>query len=115
MKKSVVYQNVLDIVREVARGRPVTLGTDFSRIRIGPWQRQRFFGPLRDGFTHSGVNITGGGLTRESFTHFQTLREVQAAVWNSIRRGSTPRKAGRPPEGLMFLPSLDPIPEAAVP
>jgi hypothetical protein len=87
MKQTEVRQLVLDVVRKVARGRPVASGTEFSRIGIGPWQRQRFFGPLRDAFHRRGLDITGGGVTRESFTHYRTLREVQAAIWNNLRAG----------------------------
>src|SRR5687768_3795845 len=94
MKRSEVHQLVLDVVRQVARGRPVASGTEFSRIGIGAWQRQRFFGPLRNAFNRRGLDITGGGVTRESFTHYQTLRQLQAAVWNNLR-------AGRPPAGSL--------------
>ena len=90
MKQKDVHQLVLDVVRAVARGRPVASDTDFSEIGIGPWQRQRFFGPLRDAFSHHGVDITGGGVAPESFTHYQTVREVQAAVWKNVRDGSAP-------------------------
>ena len=85
MKRSEVHRLVLDVVRQVARGRPVGPGTEFARIGIGAWQRQRFFGPLRDAFHRRGLDITGGGVTRESFTNYQTLRQVQAAVWNGLR------------------------------
>jgi hypothetical protein len=89
MKQTEVHQLVLEVVRGVARGRPVTRDTEFSQIGIGPWQRQRFFGPLRDAFNHHGVDITGGGVTSETFTHYQTMREVQAAVWTNVRGGQT--------------------------
>ena len=89
MKQTDVHQLVLDIVREVARGRPVASGTDFSQIGIGPWQRQRFFGPLRDAFNRHGLDIAGSGVTRGSFTRYQTLREVQVAIWTNVRRGPT--------------------------
>ena len=95
MKQSDVRQLVLDVVREVAPGRPIASGTEFSRVGVGPWQRQRFFGPLRDAFGRHGFDITGDALTRESFTHFQTLREVQAAVWKSVRRGPALRVSHR--------------------
>ena len=90
MKQADVYQLVLDVVREVARGRHLSSGTEFSRIGIGPWQRQRFFGPLRDAFNRHGLDVTGRGITRESFRHYQTVREVQVAIWNNIGRGPTP-------------------------
>ena len=97
MKQADVHRLVLDVVREVARGRPVASGTKFSRIGIGPWQRQRFFGPIRDAFNRHGLDITGNDLTREGFTHYQTLREVQAAVWNSVRPAQvSARVAARP-------------------
>ena len=70
MKRTDVYQLVLDVIRDVARGRPVVSGTDFSRIGIGPWQRQRFFGPLHAAFKRYDLDITRAGVTRESFTHF---------------------------------------------
>ena len=50
MKHSDARQLVLDVVREVAQGRPIDSGTEFSRVGVGPWQRQRLFGPLRDAF-----------------------------------------------------------------
>ena len=87
MKQAEVRQLVLDVVRRVARGRPVAAGTDFSILGIGVWQRQRFFGPLRDAFRRLGLDITGGGVTRESFKHYRTMREVQAAIWNALRAG----------------------------
>jgi hypothetical protein len=87
MKQAEFRQLVLDVVRKVARGRPVAAGTEFSRIGIGAWQRQRFFGPLRDAFQRLGLDIAGGGVTRESFTHYRTVREVQAAIWNALRAG----------------------------
>jgi hypothetical protein len=89
MKQAEVRQLVLDVVRRVARGRPVASGTDFSLLGIGAWQRQRFFGPLRDAFQRRGLDITGGGVTRESFTRYRTMREVQAAIWNVLRAGRT--------------------------
>ena len=85
MQQADVHQLVLDVVREVARGRHVGPGTEFSRIGIGPWQRQRFFGPLRDAFNRHSLDITGSGLTRGAFAHYHTLREVQAAIWKSVR------------------------------
>jgi hypothetical protein len=84
MKQADVHQLVLDVVREVARGRHVAPGTEFSRIGIGPWQRQRFFGPLRDAFNRHSLDVTGRGVTRESFKHYHTVREVQAAIWKSV-------------------------------
>jgi hypothetical protein len=90
MKRAEVHQLVLDVVRRVARGRPVAAGTDFSQLGIGAWQRQRFFGPLRDAFHRLGLDITGGGVTRESFMHYRTMREVQAAIWNTLRPGQPP-------------------------
>jgi hypothetical protein len=93
MKQTDVRQLVLDIVREVAHGRPVAPRTEFSQIGIGPWQRQRFFGPLRDGFNRHGLDITGGAVTREAFTRFQTLGDVQAAIWNNVRRAPELRAA----------------------
>jgi hypothetical protein len=85
MKQTDVRRLVLDIVREVAPGRPIASGTEFSHVGVGPWQRQRFFGPLRDAFSRHGFDITGGAVTREAFTHFQTLGEVQAAIWKNVR------------------------------
>jgi hypothetical protein len=85
MTQKYVYRLVLEVVRGVARGRPVDSDTDFSDIGIGPWQRQRFFGPLRDAFNRDGVDITGVGVTRECFTHYRTLRDVQVAIWRNIR------------------------------
>ena len=85
MKQRTVYQLVLYVVRQVARGRPVASRTEFSHIGIGPWQRQRFFGPLRDAFNRHGLDIRGGGVTQGSFTHFETLRQVQAAIWQNVR------------------------------
>ena len=85
MKQADVHQLVLDVVREVARGRHLASGTEFSRIGIGPWQRQRFFGPLRDAFNRHGLDIEGGGVTRGSFTRFETLRQVQAAIWQNVK------------------------------
>jgi hypothetical protein len=87
MKQAESRQLVLDVVRKVARGRPVASGTEFSRIGIGPWQRQRFFGPLRNAFRRRGIDIMGCGVTRESFTHYRTVREVQAAIWSNLRAG----------------------------
>ena len=85
MKQRAVHQLVLDVIREVAQGRPVASDTQFSHIGIGRWQRQRFFGPLRDAFNRHGVNIRGGGVTQGSFTHFETLRQVQAAIWQNVK------------------------------
>jgi hypothetical protein len=85
MKRTDANQLVLDVVRRVARGRPVAAGTRFTRIGIGAWQRQRFFGPLRDAFNRHGLDITGNDVTRQGFAHYETLREVQAAVWNNVR------------------------------
>jgi hypothetical protein len=90
MKQTEVRQLVLDVVRRVARGRSVAAGTDFSILGIGAWQRQQFFGPLRDAFRRLGLDITGGGVTRESFRHYRTMREVQAAIWNTLRAGQSP-------------------------
>jgi len=87
MRQTDVRRLVLDVVRRFAPGRPIASGTEFSHIGVGPWQRQRFFGPLRDAFGRHGFDITDDALNREAFTHFQTLREVQAAVWNNVRRG----------------------------
>jgi hypothetical protein len=89
MKQADVRQLVLDVVREVAPGRPIAFGTNFSSVGVGPWQRQRFFRPLRNAFSRHGLDITGDALTREAFTHFQTLGDVQAAIWNNIRPGPT--------------------------
>ena len=85
MRQSTVYRLVLDVIRQVARGRPVASRTLFSHIGIGPWQRQRFFGPLRDAFNRHGLDITSSGLTQRAFAHYHTLREVQAAIWKSVR------------------------------
>ena len=85
MTQKHVYRLVLDVVRDVARGRPVDSDTDFSAIGIGPWQRQRFFGPLRDAFNRDGVDITRVGLTPECFTDYRTLRDVQVAIWKNVR------------------------------
>jgi hypothetical protein len=105
MKQSAVYQLVLDVIREVAQGRPVASRTQFSQIGIGPWQRQRFCGPLRVAFNRHGLDINGGGVTPGSFTHFNSLRQVQAAIWQiintpvpavvPIRQALTPRRALR--------------------
>jgi hypothetical protein len=86
MKQTEVHRLVLDVVREVAPGRAITAGTQFSHIGIGAWQRQRFFGPLRDGFNRHGFDITGDAVTREGFTHYETMREVQAAIWKNLKR-----------------------------
>ena len=91
MRQSAVYELVLDVIRKVAQGRPVASRTQFSRIGIGPWQRQRFFGPLRDAFNRHGLDISGGGLAHGSFTRFATLRQVQAAIWQIVK--STPVSA----------------------
>src|SRR5688572_27605388 len=85
MKQSAAYRLVLDVIREVAQGRPVASGTQFSDIGIGPWQRQRFFGPLRDAFNRHGLDISGGGIKQGSFTAFDSLRQVQAAIWQIIK------------------------------
>ena len=86
MNRAGVHDLVRDVVREVALGRYLAAGTEFSRIGIGPWQRQRFFGPLRDAFNRRGLDVTGRGLERESFMHYHTLGEVQAAIWESVRQ-----------------------------
>jgi hypothetical protein len=85
MKEKAVHELVLHVVREVARGRHVDSGTKFSNIGIGPWQRQRFFGPLRDAFGQHGLDISGDGVTRASFTQFETLRQLQAAIWQNVK------------------------------
>jgi hypothetical protein len=90
MKQTDVRQLVLDVVREVAPGRHIASGTKFSHVGVGPWQRQRFFGPLRDAFNRHGLDITGRGVTREGFTHYETLREVRAAVWKNLRSAPPP-------------------------
>ena len=95
MKQTDVRQLVLDVVREVLPGRPIASGTEFSHVGVGPWQRQRFFGPLRDAFSRHGLDITGDAVTREAFTQFQTVGDVQAAVWDNVRRGPTPRPRPR--------------------
>jgi hypothetical protein len=92
MTQKDVHRLVSDVVRDVARGRPVASDTDFSDIGIGPWQRQRFFGPLRNAFNRHGVDITGVGVTRECFTHYRTLRDVQVAIWKNVRPGPTPAR-----------------------
>jgi hypothetical protein len=89
MTQKDVHRLVLDVVRDVALGRPVAADTDFSDIGIGRWQRQRFFGPLRDAFNQHGVDITGVGVTRECFAQYRTLRDVQGAVWRNVRPGPT--------------------------
>jgi hypothetical protein len=91
MRKPEVYHLILDVVRDIASGRPVASGTEFSQIGIGPWQRQRFFGLLRDAFNRHGLDITGSGVTREGFTYYETLREVQAAIWTNLERLPPPR------------------------
>jgi hypothetical protein len=63
----------------------VAASTQFSHIGIGPWQRQRFFCPLRDAFNRHGVEISGRGLEQGSFTSFDSLRQVQAAIWQIVR------------------------------
>jgi hypothetical protein len=85
MKQTAVYRLVLDVIREVAQGRPVAARTQFSHIGIGPWQRQRFFGPLRDAFNRHGLDISGGGVGQRSFTHFDSLRQVQDAIWQIVK------------------------------
>ena len=85
MKQSAAYRLVLDVIREVAQGRPVASGTQFSDIGIGPWQRQRFFGPLRDAFSRHGLDISSGGVEQGSFTRFDPLRQVQAAIWQVVK------------------------------
>ncbi len=80
MPQSETDQLVLDTIREVARGRPLSAGTRFTRVGIGPWQRQRFFGPLRLALLRRGLDIHDAGVTRESFKAMQSPSEVQRLI-----------------------------------
>jgi hypothetical protein len=88
MTRALVHRLVRDVVRAEARGRPVRAGTEFSRIGIGPWQRQRFFGPVRSALLRRAVDIGAAGVTRESFMDFRRLLDVQAAVWRACRHAN---------------------------
>ena len=85
MTRALVHRLVRDVVRAEAPGRPVHAGTQFSRVGIGPWQRQRFFGPVRSALLRRAVDIRDAGVTRESFQDFRRLLDVQAAVWRACR------------------------------
>ena len=84
MTRALVHGLVRDVIPAEARGRPVRAGTEFSRIGIGPWQRQRFFGPVRRALLRRAVDIREAGVTRESFRDFRGLPDVHAAVWRAV-------------------------------
>jgi hypothetical protein len=84
MTRALVHRLVGDVIRAEARGRPVQPGTEFSRIGIGQWRRQRFFGPVRSALARRAVDVLHGGVTRESFRDLRVLPDVRAAVWRWV-------------------------------
>ena len=79
MKQARVHRLILDIVREVAHGRPVTSETDFSQIGIGPWRGGRHTVEL-DGHRWA-FHVVDAGDTHVATVATDDVRAVVDARW----------------------------------